>query len=75
MPCICYGAKSDKHEIDEFMENEKGQEMMKHLISAASILMAHKIDIECDMSNFQFREVFVTCFKHMIMGCDELKIS
>ncbi len=43
MPCICYGAKSGKEECDEFMDSEKGQEMMQHLIKAASIIMSHNI--------------------------------
>lgn len=73
MPCICYGAKSDKHEVDEFMDSDKGKMMMEHLIIAASIIMAHKIDLECDMNNMQFREIFVSCFKHMLLGCDEIR--
>lgn len=71
MPCICYGAKSGKEEYDQFIESEKGQETMKHLIKAASLIMSHKIDIECDMNNIEFRQMWVKCFFHMMVGCDE----
>lgn len=72
MPCICYGAKSGKEEYDGFLASAEGKETMEHLIKAASYIMAHKIDIECDLNNIEFRQMFVKCFLHMMVGCDEL---
>ena len=72
MPCICYGAKSGVEEYDEFIASEKGQEVMKHIVKAASIIMAHQMDREViDMSIMDFRQMFVKCFLHMMIGCDE----
>jgi len=71
MPCICYGAKSEKEEYDEFLANDKGKEVMEHLSKAASKIMSHNIDRECTLSDIEFRQMFVKCFLHMMIGCDE----
>ena len=71
MPCICYGAKSGKEEYDEYLNSEKGKQTMECLIKASSLIMSHKIDRECDINNIEFRQMFVKCFLHMMIGCDE----
>ncbi len=71
MPCICYGAISGDEEFDTFLKSEKGKEVMEHLIKASSIIMSHKIHIECDLRDIEFRQMFVKCFLHMLIGCDE----
>ena len=71
MPCICYGAISGDEEFDTFLKSEKGQQVMEHITKAASIIMSHKISLECDLNNIEFRQMFVKCFLHMMIGCDE----
>lgn len=71
MPCICYGAKSGKEEYDDFISSDKGKEALEYIIKAASIIMSHNIDRECDMNHIEFRQMFVKCFLHMMVGCDE----
>jgi hypothetical protein len=71
MPCICYGAISGKEEYDNFISSEKGKETMENLTKAASLIMSHKINKECDLNNIEFRQMFVKCFMHMMVGCDE----
>ena len=72
MPCICYGATTGKEDYDSFIASEKGKKAMEHITKAASIIMSHKIPIEVvDMSVIEFRQIFVKCFLHMMIGCDE----
>lgn len=72
MPCICYGATSGKEDYDRFIQSDKGKEVMQNLIKASSIIMSHKIDVEViDMNHIEFRQMFVKCFLHMMVGCDE----
>lgn len=72
MPCICYGAISGKEEYDEFLSSEKGKETMSHIKKAASIIMAHRLSDEViDISTIEFRQMFVKCFLHIMVGCDE----
>lgn len=72
MPCICYGATSGKEDYDKFLASDKGKEAMEHIIKAASIIMSHQQNLEVeDWSVFDFRKMFVKCFSHMMMGCDE----
>jgi hypothetical protein len=73
MPCICYGAVSGKEEYDNFIKSEKGQQTMEHIIKAASLIMSHNISDEAyhNINNIQFRQMFVKCFLHMMIGCDE----
>jgi hypothetical protein len=71
MPCICYGAVSGEEEFDKFLSSEKGKETMDHIIKAASLVMSHNISPACDLSNIEFRQMFVKCFLHMMIGCDE----
>lgn len=72
MPCICYGAKSGKEEYDQFIASQKGQEVIEYLTKAASIIMSHRLDLECKVNHIEFRQMFVKCFLHMMVGCDEL---
>lgn len=72
MPCICYGATSGKEEYDKFIESPKGREVIESLIKASSIIMSHELDREViDTSTMEFRQMFVKCFLHMMIGCDE----
>jgi|HubBroStandDraft_2_1064218.scaffolds.fasta_scaffold1216496_2 hypothetical protein len=71
MPCICYGAVSGKEEYDNFLVSEKGKKTMDHLTKAASLIMSHNINVECDLNNIEFRQMFVKCFLHIMVGCDE----
>lgn len=73
MPCICYGAVSGKEEYDDFINSEKGQQTMGHIIKAASLIMSHNISDEAmhNINNIEFRQMFVKCFLHMMIGCDE----
>lgn len=72
MPCICYGHTSGKEDYDNFLASERGKEAMVHIIKAASIIMSHQLDPEViDISTFDFRKMFVKCFLHMMVGCDE----
>lgn len=72
MPCICYGATSGIEDYDRFLKSAKGKEAMEHIIKAASIIMSHNLDPEViDMSTIEFRQMFVKCFLHMMVGCDE----
>ncbi len=72
MPCICYGAISGKEEYDNFLASDKGKQVMEHMTKASSIIMAHNIHVECDLNNIEFRQMFVKCFLHMMVGCDEI---
>lgn len=71
MPCICYGAISGEEEFDTFLKSEKGKEVMEHIIKASSIIMSHNISLQCNLNNIEFRQMFVKCFLHMMVGCDE----
>jgi hypothetical protein len=73
MPCICYGAMSGQDEYDEFIKSEKGQQTVEHIIKAASLIMSHNISQEViqNINNFEFRQMFVKCFLHMMVGGDE----
>ena len=73
MPCICYGAMSGQDAYDKFIQSEKGKEVMEHIIKAASIIMAHQIPLEAidNINTIEFRQIFVKCFLHMMVGCDE----
>lgn len=72
MPCICYGAMSGQEDYDRFIKSTKGQEVMDHIVKAASIIMSHQLDREVeDMNIIEFRQMFVKCFLHMMVGCDE----
>lgn len=73
MPCICYGATSGKEEYDDFLKSKKGKQAMDHIIKAASIIMSHRISIEAvhNINDIEFRQMFVKCFMHMMIGCDE----
>jgi hypothetical protein len=73
MPCICYGAVSGEEEYDDFIKSEKGQRAMEHIIKAASLIMSHNISDEAmhNINNTEFRQMFVKCFLHMMIGCDE----
>jgi len=73
MPCICYGATSGKEDYDDFLASDKGKEAMEHIRKAASIIMSHEMSREViDMSIIEFRQMFVKCFLHMMVGCDEI---
>ncbi len=73
MPCICYGAISGQQEYDNFIKSEKGKQVMEHMIKCASLIMSHNIHEEAmhNINNFEFRQMFVKCFLHMMVGCDE----
>lgn len=73
MPCICYGAMSGKDAYDEFISSEKGKECLDYIVKAASIIMAHELPLEAihRVSQIEFRQMFVKCFLHMMVGCDE----
>jgi hypothetical protein len=73
MPCICYGSLSGKDCYDEFLASDKGREALGHIIKAASIIMSHKLPDEGihNVSDIEFRQMFVKCFLHMMVGCDE----
>lgn len=71
MPCICYGAVSGQEEFDSFLQSEKGQETMRSITRAASLIMSHRISDECTMNDIEFRQIFVKAFLHMMVGCDE----
>jgi hypothetical protein len=71
MPCICYGYKSGKEEYDTFIESPAGYEVMKDLCKVASKIMSHEFVNDGEMNIFEFRQMFVKCFLHMMVGCDE----
>lgn len=71
MPCICYGAISGYEEFDTFLKSNKGKEVMELLTQASTIIKSHRISIEGDLSDMQFRQMFVKCLLHMLIGCDE----
>jgi hypothetical protein len=72
MPCSSFNAKSGQEYYDEFLETEKGKEALCHIIKAASIIMSHNLPAEAkDWNIFAFRQVFVTCFLHMMFSCSE----
>ncbi len=72
MPCICYGATSGKEDYDRFIASEQGQFVMNNLRLVADVIKSHKIDLEVeDMNDIEFRQMFVKCFLHMLIGCDE----
>jgi len=73
MPCICYGAMSGQDAYDEFIKSEKGKEVLDHIIKAASIIMSHQLPREAihNICDIEFRQMFVMCFLHMMVGCDE----
>lgn len=72
MPCICYGAISGKEEYDEFLASPQGKEVMENIINAASIIKSHSMPMEViDISIVEFRQMFVKCFMHLMVGCDE----
>ncbi len=72
MPCICYGAISGDEEFDSFLQSDAGKQVMEHLSIASMIIKSHKISFECDMNTIEFRQMFVKCLLHMLVGCDEL---
>lgn len=71
MPCICYGAISGDEEFDTFLKSDKGKEVMELLTQASTIIKSHKISEECNFSDIEFRQMFVKCLLHMLVGCDE----
>lgn len=73
MPCICYGAMSGQDAYDEFIKSEKGKETLDHITKAASIIMSHSLPLEAihNVNDIEFRQMFVKCFLHMMVGCDE----
>lgn len=73
MPCICYGAMSGEDAYDEFLKSESGKEAMGYIIKAASIIMCHNLPAEAIQycSPIEFRQMFVKCFLHLMIGCDE----
>jgi hypothetical protein len=71
MPCLCYGSISGDEELDAFVNSEKGQHVMQNLTHAASLIKEHNISIECDLNQIEFRQMFVKCFLHLLVGCDE----
>ena len=72
MPCICYGAVSGDEEFDTFLKSEKGQEVMNCLTQARDNIKSHRICEECSLNQIEFRQMFVKCFLHMLVGCDEI---
>ena len=73
MPCICYGAMSGQDAYDEFIQSDKGKEALGYIIKASSIIMAHNLPLEAihNVNHIEFRQMFVKCFLHMMIGCDE----
>jgi hypothetical protein len=64
-------AVSGDEEFDVFLKGKNGQAVMECLENAAKIIKAHRISDECDMSDIDFRQMFVKAFLHMLIGCDE----
>lgn len=57
---------------DDFIKSPKGLEVMDHIIKASSKIMSHNLPEEViDINIFEFRQMFVKCFLHMMIGCDE----
>ena len=63
-----------KEEYDDFIESDKGKQTMEHIIKAASLIMSHNISDEAkhNVNNIEFRQMFVKCFLHIMIGCDEI---
>jgi hypothetical protein len=64
---------SGQDEYDEFLKSEEGKQVMFHITSAAALIKSHRISEEAkhNINNIEFRQMFVKCLLHMLVGCDE----
>lgn len=69
MPCICYGAISGQEEYDDFLTSDEGKQLLSDMKEIANRIKKVPIHEEC--FPIEFRQMWVKCLLHMLVGCDE----
>lgn len=62
-----------EEKYNKFIKSEEGHEIIKYLTKASDKIISNSLP--CQSSDFtnclEFRQMFVKCFLHMMIGCDE----